>query len=263
MLFILRSTVHALPTSLADGSTSMMAHDHEQKDTKPNPDTYSTAVNWDDVLFESVIDPFEQIAASERGNGQAAGRRSGFVEGRDIGRSKGWEIGLELGYIHGFASNLLVLHQPNAEQVNDESEMTGDRSNQRLDRCRTLSHELIELVNLFPNPDELLEAHTGIADDMISARNNGIDATFRDDMGPIDDKSVEKDTPHKDVITSLQRVRAKFKLLLVLLRTSTSFDLKRLLNNTEREDHDQTNEKKYTSSDDTTQSSILDKGSDW
>ena len=240
----------------------MMTDDHEQKDImKPNPHASSTSVTRNDTLFESIIDPFEQIALSEHENGRAAGRRSGYIEGRDIGRSKGWEIGLELGYIHSFASNLLVLHK--TEQENDESSTTRDRSNQRLDRCHALSHELIELVNSFPNPDELFEGHTGIVVGMNSATNNTIDATFRDDIGSTDDGLEQRDTDHKDVTASLQRIRAKFKLLLVLLRTNTSFDLKRLLNNTRSEDHKNENEIKFAPRDSAAQSSALSKGNDW
>jgi hypothetical protein len=58
-------------------------------------------------------------------------------------------------------------------------------------------------------------------------------------------KSLPVDAPVTDVTSSLQRIRAKFKLLSVLLRTNRPFDLKRLLNvrddDTTKEDKHQDN----------------------
>lgn len=213
----------------------------------PSIDTYSTAVHWNDSLFDDVIDPFQQIAISERGDGQEAGRRAGYLEGRDIGRSKGWEIGLELGYIHSFASNLLAGHNQR-EQIKYAS-TPGDRSNQRLDRCMTISKELIDLVNSFPNPDELLAQNANIT--------NNIDAIKASEDDATNDSAADQDASLTDVTSSLQRIRAKFKLLLVLMRTNTPLDLKRLLNANDRDS------KTDKSNDDVSQQATLQKGGDW
>jgi hypothetical protein len=211
-----------------------------QEKTNPMTDTYSTAVDWSDSLFDQVVDPFEQIAASERRNGQVAGRRAGYLEGRDIGRSKGWEIGLELGYIHSFASGLLDGCQEHTQQANvhtdsDESLPT-DRSNKRLDRCLAISRELIDMVNQFPDPDTLLQNYD--MDNIRSTKKNGEEGVSPDQesLCSDDEKRTSKESEMSvhvssaDVTFSLQRIRAKFKLLLVLLKAKCPLDLKRLLN---------------------------------
>lgn len=224
-----------------------------QHNITPSIDTFSTAVDWDNSLFDDVIDPFQQIAISERAQGQEAGRRAGYLDGRDIGRTKGWEIGLELGYIHAFANNFIdgcrKREQNTKEQTDtnqEERSKSADRGNHRLDRCLTVSRELIDLVNCFPDPDELLAQRTDIAE---------IDAI---ELSGRDDSKIAPDTSRVDVTSSLQRIRAKFKLLLVLLRTRTPLDLKRLLNR----NHSVEDEKHATDTEGK-ESTVLPKESDW
>jgi hypothetical protein len=224
-----------------------------QHNITPSIDTFSTAVDWDNSLFDDVIDPFQQIAISERAQGQEAGRRAGYLDGRDIGRTKGWEIGLELGYIHAFANNFIdgcrKREQNTKEQTDtnqEERSTSADRGNHRLDRCLTVSRELIDLVNCFPDPDELLAQRTDIAE---------IDAI---ELSGRDDSKIAPDTSRVDVTSSLQRIRAKFKLLLVLLRTRTPLDLKRLLNR----NHSVEDEKHATDTEGK-ESTVLPKESDW
>lgn len=224
-----------------------------QHNITPSIDTFSTAVDWDNSLFDDVIDPFQQIAISERAQGQEAGRRAGYLDGRDIGRTKGWEIGLELGYIHAFSNNFIdgcrKREQNTKEQTDtnqEERSTSADRGNHRLDRCLTVSRELIDLVNCFPDPDELLAQRTDIAE---------IDAI---ELSGRDDSKIAPDTSRVDVTSSLQRIRAKFKLLLVLLRTRTPLDLKRLLNR----NHSVEDEKHATDTEGK-ESTVLPKESDW
>jgi hypothetical protein len=223
---------------------SSTSNDH-QESTPSTIDNYSTANNLNDSLFDDAIDPFEKIAISERTKGQDAGRRAGYLEGRDIGRCKGWEIGLELGYIHSFSSNLLDVKQRRLQNVdydvsnneeNDENS-TSYRSNQRLDRCLIVAQELIDMINLFPDPDTLLEQNRKFSDgiDAISKASDHTLLTTRANVELNDSESASLKTGNQnesltDISSSLQRIRAKFKLLLVLLRTNRSFDLKRILN---------------------------------
>lgn len=222
-----------------------MASDSDNQ-SKTSIDAHSRAADWDDSLFDDVIDPFQQMSVSERTNGQLAGRRAGYLEGRDIGRSKGWEIGLELGYIKSFASNLLDGYH---QSVKRENSTTDNRSDQRLDRCIVILKELIEMINSFPDPDILLEQNRIIGNDMNSVEANASAPADPDyvDVETVHNgsKSLPVDAPVTDVTSSLQRIRAKFKLLSVLLRTNRPFDLKRLLNvrddDTTKEDKHQDN----------------------
>eukprot|EP00804_Cyclotella_cryptica_P004205 CCRYP_014574-RA/>CCRYP_014574-RA protein AED:0.38 eAED:0.38 QI:0/-1/0/1/-1/1/1/0/268 len=216
--------------------------------------TQSSAVNWDDL-----IDPFRQIAIAERINGQTAGRRAGYLEGENIGRSKAWEIGLELGYIHSFARHLLDMHQKRLVENEMKQPARGiessktirnteqdDRFSKRLNRCLTICQELITRTNQFPDPDSLLDRYENTADNIESNKKKYDDSSTEDfsghsyegKIGLGDHKSTSEAGVNagdaEDVTSALQRIRAKFKLLLVLLSTNRSFDLKRLLNTKER-----------------------------
>ena len=258
---------------------------------QPSIDTYSTAVNWNDTLFDDVIDPFEHIALTEREKGREAGRTSGYVEGRDIGLSKGWEIGLELGYIHGLASKLIDgchnLHQQQSEikqnaqfdidadadaDAEDQNITSRGRSNQRLDRCLTISRELIEMVDSFPGPDQLLKQNLNISDEFHSAKDYDIgtkthsksdgDDTLQEDFNGDSESTKHNDTSNIDITASLQRIRAKFKLLLVLLRTNTPLDLKRMLNPNKRDNQMEGDDEKGVSHNNATKRAVM-KGSNW
>lgn len=224
------------------------------EDTIPSIErSESFTVNRDGSLFDDVIDPFEQIAISERRNGQIAGRRAGYSEGRDIGRSKAWEIGLELGYIHSFARHVLKnVHQQRLDQINSSDGGTtrntdpNDRFSKRLNRCLAISQELKTLINQFPDPDSLFDRYQNIADNIDSNKKKFYDtstdhfAAYSDEGGTLsnDHESISSETGAnvadvEDVTSSLQRIRAKFKLLLVLLSTTRPFGLKRLLDTNE------------------------------
>lgn len=248
---------------------------------------------WDDALmFDLAIDPFRQIATAERESGKEAGKEAGYLEGMNIGRSKGWEIGLELGYIHNFAKGILDHYQQLHPEINasdpqslslheSEDSMTGgkcnnsefnnfqpktgseNRSNHRLERCLTLSRDIVKMINEVPDPDILLSqidgkrgeelenadsatinsscSETSCSDNYetcapqsavdvsgagtsnISHGENNNEATASREAGVIGSTAMF------DVSSSLQRIRAKFKLLCVLLRTRQKFELKKVL----------------------------------
>lgn len=179
------------------------------------------ATGWDDELFDNVIDPFQDIAIMERQAGRVAGSRAGYVEGHGIGRSKGWEIGLELGYIISFARAILDGYH---QHQNDNVSETESRSHHRLDRCLVLARELIKMVHEFPDPDSLLQNNdSDVMQQLEAATGEGKDANHNNS----ETDTVASKT--SDVSSSIQRIRAKFKLFCVLLKTQQPFDLKRVL----------------------------------
>ncbi|KAL7473606.1 hypothetical protein ACHAXS_014066 [Conticribra weissflogii] len=245
---------------------------------------------WDDdLLFDLAIDPFNKVASSEREAGRIAGRRAGFLEGLNIGRLKGWEIGLELGYVHGFATEVLNAYHrhpqasgmstpslsaksesgnghdsrvdENHEDFSEESTESGpvNRSSHRIERCLTLSRDIIKLVSDFPDPETLLlqndknetenepsqssvdfddacekqKAGEFCSHSPQSTENktdNGGPGNFYESSGKRSrDNPLVDTTSMTDVSTSIQRIRAKFKLLCVLLRSKQQFDLRKVL----------------------------------
>jgi hypothetical protein len=184
------------------------------------PSTPAIIDEEDPFCSLTLIDPFHEISQSSKQAGRVAGRTASFRDGQQIGRTKGWEVGLELGYMLSFCSEILIglkRHQQQQHQhdTNDASndddvgnnsdtlQKSSNRSQSRLDRCITLARDVVTLINEFPSPQYLLHNQHDVAD------KQQIDSL--------------------DISTSIQRIRVKFKLLSVLIKTGQSFDLRRIL----------------------------------
>ena len=231
------------------------------------------AIIIDNDPFSSLtlLDPSHAISQSSKEAGRIAGRTASFNEGQSIGRTKGWEVGLELGYMSNFCKEILnglkttqqqqqqrlgMQQQQNDGQSannidNDDNddESTSDgrenmqqstqkssssiRMNSRLDRCTTLARDIVTLIQDFPPPEQLLYPQE---DD-----NNDGDIVADESHQQLDPTTNAKASAALDISTSIQRIRAKFKLLCVLLKTSQSFDLKQILElkrNDDKNDND-------------------------
>lgn len=239
-----------------------------------------TTADWDDaLLFEVAVDPFQKIATSAREEGRTAGLRNGYLEGVNIGRSKGWEIGLELGYFHDFAQGILdectknLIHDQ--QQKSEKPHNPEHRASHRFERCMTLSRDLVQMINGFPDPDLLLSQNEGdreVSTANESTKNDNLGAASDGDCCNNDDNHCSEKSSHNsccksnsnvestdcqatdegntpgtlnfrndkelmgsnpaamlDISSSIERIRAKFKLLCVLLKTKQPFDLKKVL----------------------------------
>jgi len=98
----------------------------------------------------------------------------------------------------------------NIMQQPAQQKSSSNRINSRLDRCTTLARDIVTLIHDFPPPQHLLHNQDG---DVATENNN----------------QQQGDPTALDISTSIQRIRAKFKLLSVLLKTGQSFDIKRIL----------------------------------
>ena len=236
-------------------------HDDDD-DTTPS----SSAVDhcWDDdLLYRVAVDPFELIATSGRDEGRTAGLRDGYHEGLDIGTSKGWEIGLELGYYHSFARRISdgIRERRSSSSSSRTTMMPGQqqqrqqqRTAHRSERCRTLAGDISRMIDEFPDPDSLLSLddtrpgglarHAGgkagrgrgtavassSSDGGLSARDGDAMIGSSDcDEAAMSTSGIDTVATTLDVSASLERIRSKFKLLCILLRTEQSFDLRRVL----------------------------------
>ncbi len=205
----------------------------ENKRTQPISSSAAITIDSEDPFSSlSLLDPSHEISKSSKEAGRIAGRTASFNEGRSIGRTKGWEVGLELGYVFSFCMELLEglkLLQQNDDQSssnidNDDDgnksdnvqtstlnkKSSSNRAFSRLDRCTTLARDIITLIEDFPPPQHLLD-------------------NLDDDGNDDDDAAADSAAAALDVSTPIQRIRAKFKLLSVLLKTGQSYDLKRIL----------------------------------
>ena len=221
---------------------------HSHRESKPatassaqSPQTFHEAE--DPFSSLTLLDPTHEISQSSKEAGRAAGRETSYREGRDIGRTKGWEVGLELGYMSSFCGEILngletlqqcdsqfsnVTHDSedivdnnvtesernNGQIAESNPSSSSSRTNSRLTRCATLAREIVKLIEDFPPPEHLLHDNQNEFDD---AANNTTQ------------QSNSNVTTSLDISTSIQRIRAKFKLFTVLLKTGQSFDIKRIL----------------------------------
>ena len=102
----------------------------------------------------------------------------------------------------------------NKMQQPAQQKSSSNRINSRLDRCTTLARDIVTLIHDFPPPQHLLHNQDDDDGDVATENNNN---------------QQQGDPTALDISTSIQRIRAKFKLLSVLLKTGQSFDIKRIL----------------------------------
>jgi hypothetical protein len=244
-------------------------HDDDDDDDDATPSSSAVDHCWDDdLLYRVAVDPFELIATSGRDEGRTAGLRDGYHEGLDIGTSKGWEIGLELGYYHSFARRIShgIRERRSSSSSSRTTMMPGQqqqrqqqRTAHRSERCRTLAGDISRMIDAFPDPDSLLSlddnrpglvrhavGRAGRAHDTSSSSSSsssssdgGLFARDGDAMIGSSSDCDEAAMPTSgidpvtatmlDVSASLERIRSKFRLLCILLRTEQSFDLRRVL----------------------------------
>jgi len=158
--------------------------------------------------------------------------------------------------------------QTQSEQNCDgnDAQQSKHRMSHRLMRCLTLARDLEKLINEFPDPDELLSQDNGDNLNALEKTESSVDGCIstqcqgKSSDGGCCNTSPALDAPncHKnneeggnsdatnqtgkvnvstkiqsdamlDVSAPLERIRAKFKLLCVLLKTKQQFDLKSIL----------------------------------
>ncbi len=233
------------------GTTERCINSHSPDDANKNI--------WDDaLLYQVAVDPFHQSALASKEEGRAAGLRDGFFEGMKIGRTKGWEIGLELGYIYDFSRGIINGYDQNSmldskrksTSLQEASQLSSRHidvptHSHRWERCLTLANDLTRMIDEFPDPDSLLLAEhveensikdaSSTNDDIYDCQVNRKQST---EQGAAENRSSCKvymqssestEASMLDISASLERIRARLKLLCILLKTRKSFDLKNIL----------------------------------
>ena len=203
--------------------------------------------------WDSLLNPYEESIQKGSKEGIEAGLKAGFDDGYHLGRVKALEIGFELGYMHSVASNALeTLSNLNNSSNNKDGDGDGDgggdgdndvnnddtgntNSNSNHDRRITRLKEFIDLIQAFYSPDELF-----------STKKNPIlnpiqDQEYVDGGGAADTHDAHEDAhehPHEDgeekkpinahnksltqtpidVTQKMQRIRAKFKTIVVQIK---------------------------------------------
>lgn len=180
-----------------------------------NPQT--TDLDWEDACLD-----LHQTALEEgKVEGREAGMQAGFRDGRELGQSKGLEFGIEIGFYEGILKDLQERLQATttpAENQNDNDTVP----NQIVftDRIRKNLRQLELAIEDFPSSDELFAP---------SNNTSSAIAGFRTETTEDFQETQEGDSERRiDVLHKLQRIRARFKLLMVQLG-HPQFSLKQVL----------------------------------
>lgn len=140
------------------------------------------------------INPHQTEIDSGREEGQIAGLQAGFNDGFALGRTKGIEFGMELGFMRGFLNTV-------------ESKLLNERLQKKVE-------ELRQAIDNFPSLD-------------------AIKTMNKEETYVQEDASETVVAPGSlDILGSMQRIRAKFKVLTVLLKVP-QFSLKAVMNRME------------------------------
>jgi len=192
------------------------------------------------------------------------GRSKGWEIGLELGYMHDFSQGILDGYLKKKSScsgggdegdqlqssHTTTKSQESAKKQTNTEHKTGSH---RLERCLTLARDLVDMINKFPDPDTLLSQNsmknTIKAEEVSSTEKDcctnktvgectsADDSCCKNEDGNKGDNENIPETPKEDskqlamldISTSLERIRAKFKLLCVLLKTKQSFDLKTVL----------------------------------
>ena len=157
----------------------------------PHKDNESTDDAWDNLC----MNPHRQTQEDGREHGRYDGSVAGYNEGYNIGRTTAMSNGMEIGFIQGILAYLTT--EPNLSTILKDTV--------KVNRAQKSIQNLQMAINEFPSVNVLMER---TPDDI-----NFIDSNTNDSI---------------DISNTLQRIRARFKLLMVQLGLS-HLSLKQLL----------------------------------
>jgi hypothetical protein len=163
--------------------------------------------NSQDAWDEICVNPHQSQIDVGRQEGRAAGLEAGFNEGYSLGRTKGIEFGMELGFILGFLDSV----QNRIQADSQENDTT------RNERLQTRVDGLRKAIEGFPTTDTIF-----------AATQTDNDAKDEDEVSKNDSEGMPV-SDGMNIVGSMQRIRAKFKVLCVQLKLPAHLSLKQVM----------------------------------
>ena len=165
----------------------------------------------DSIDFEDLcLDPYEPHRERGREEGRLSGLKTGFQDGKSLGLMKAIEIGVELGYMRGVAVAMGGAIVSGLLEAQDRCDLDVGK---RMKKIRKSLNDLVVAVDEFPSSDELFGLRfSGDASD------DGFTGLPVKSQSPPIKKKENPDNARVDISSKLQRIRAKFKLLIVQLK---------------------------------------------
>lgn len=143
---------------------------------------------WDEIC----VSPHQSQIDAGRREGRATGLLTSFNDGFVLGRQKALEFGTELGFILGCIRTV----ERNIQPCQDDDVERTERLQKRID-------ELRRAIDDFPSPDAIFA-------NSLNNSNTDIDVNNDTERVHVSDGI--------DIIGSMQRIRAKFKVLTTILK---------------------------------------------
>jgi len=176
-----------------------------------------------DDLFNDIIDPYESSFKKGEDDGREAALKAGYDDGYQLGKLKALEIGIELGYMSSICT--LALQSMNDDLLSGEGGLEegvsnypsrntsrihhGDNDNNMNDKERKRKRiiDLLDAIEAFPKPDTIFHDSNQKFNEKLEREGTYVEDQFSNGA-------------HADVASLLQRLRAKFKTILVQLGLS-------------------------------------------
>lgn len=183
---------------------------------------------WDSIL----LNPFDEAIQKGKEEGRNDGLEAGYNDGYHLGKVKALEIGVEIGYMRAISDS--ILNDLLSISINENSQCTPVEN----DNNREMSHNSIEKIQkrilriqdflkqieVFPSPDDLFSSSNQDHTDE-SSSNDDEDKASQD----MNQNRVEPASSSIDIAQKMQRLRAKFKTILVQSKLP-NFTLKKVMN---------------------------------
>jgi hypothetical protein len=169
-----------------------------------------------DDIFEAILDPYNSSLQKGKDDGRKAALQAGYNDGYQIGKLKALEIGIELSYMSSIS--IAILNEMNKDKL--EHSIRGDTHGNKmapqgnLDKKKKRIRDLLSDIESFPKPDIIFK--NGNVQDLDKTKSSHTkkvkgESTYSsmNDSG----NQFEKN----DIAALMQRLRAKFKTILVQL----------------------------------------------
>ena len=192
-------------------------------------------------FFDNIIDPYEANFQKGKEDGRHAALQAGYNDGYQLGKLKSLEIGVELGYMSSVCTMILqnleeqeTVSVDNRSQVNNSTRIE-EKSDEKvgvkhkttnveesiLERKRKRLLDLLKAIEKFPKPETIFKRHGNDLEKvahLYSPRTNQNDSN--------------NNLCETDIVSTIQRLRAKFKAILVQNQIS-NLRLKDVMDNTD------------------------------
>lgn len=185
--------------------------------------------------WDSLLNPYEESIQQGLAEGRESGLNAGFDDGHHLGKVKALEIGFELGYMRIVAVSALtqLSEDDDGQDKGEFQQLEGSTVATVMnshDRKVAKLNEFIALIQDFPSSDVLFSAmHQLNPAGKIHGHHQ--DSEHQSVEASIDDEEEEDlgASSKIDVVQKMQRIRAKFKTILVQMKIP-HLTLKKVMN---------------------------------